>query len=160
MNFTIRNANIDDMPRVFHLINELAVFEKEPDAVEVNIEDLKKDGFGNQPAFKCFVAEVDQTVEGIALIYNRYSTWKGKIIHLEDLIVSKEMRGTGIGTALLDEVVKYGHQIGVKRINWEVIDWNEPAITFYEKKGANVMRDWDVVQLDETGINNYIENLK
>jgi len=160
MNFTIRNANIDDMPRVFHLINELAVFEKEPEAVEVNIEDLKKDGFGDQPAFTCFVAEVEQNVEGIALIYNRYSTWKGKIIHLEDLIVSEKMRGTGIGTALLDEVVKYGHHMGVKRINWEVIDWNEPAIAFYEKKGANVMRDWDVVQLDEAGINNYMAQLK
>lgn len=160
MNFTIRNANIDDMPCVFHLINELAVFEKEPEAVEVNIEDLKKDGFGDQPAFTCFVAEVEQNVEGIALIYNRYSTWKGKIIHLEDLIVSEKMRGTGIGTALLDEVVKYGHHMGVKRINWEVIDWNEPAIAFYEKKGANVMRDWDVVQLDEAGINNYMAQLK
>jgi len=160
MNFTIREAQIDDMPRVLHLINELAIFEKEPEAVEISIEDLINDGFGNQPAFKCFVAEVNQTIEGIALIYNRYSTWKGRIIHLEDLIVSQHMRGTGIGTALLDQVVKYGHQIGVKRINWEVIDWNEPAIAFYEKKGASVMRDWDVVQLDEAGIHNYIEQLK
>ena len=92
-------------------------------------------------------------------MYNIYSTWKGKAIHLEDLIVSESMRGTGIGTALLDEVIKYGHNLGVKRINWEVIDWNEPAIAFYEKKGANVMRDWDVVQLSEEGIKNYIAKL-
>lgn len=159
MDFTIRNAKKEDMPQVLHLINELAVFEKEPDAVEVTLEDLENDGFGTQPAFHCFVAEADKKVEGIALVYNRYSTWKGKIIHLEDLIVSQNMRGSGMGTALLDEVVKYGHKKGVKRINWEVIDWNEPAIAFYEKKGANVMRDWDVVQLDETAIKNYMSNL-
>jgi GNAT superfamily N-acetyltransferase len=159
MNFTIRNAKKEDMPQVLLLINELAVFEKEPEAVEITLKNLEEDGFGTQPAFHCFVAEVKSKIEGIALIYNRYSTWKGKIIHLEDLIVSQNMRGTGIGTALLDEVVKYGHKKGVKRINWEVIDWNEPAIAFYEKKGANVMRDWDVVQLDQKAIENYIAKL-
>lgn len=159
MEFTIRNAQKNDMPRVLALINELAIFEKAPDAVEINVEDLKADGFGSNPAFKCFVAEVNNTIQGIALVYHRYSTWKGKILHLEDLIVSKTMRGLGLGTALLDEVVKYGHQLGVKRINWEVIDWNEPAIAFYEKKGANVMRDWDVVQLDEKSIKKYITQL-
>lgn len=147
------------MPEVLHLINELAIFEKEPEAVEVTVKDLQNDGFGEHPAFHCFVAEVDSKIEGIALIYNRYSTWKGKILHLEDLIVSKSMRGTGLGTALLDEVVKYGHNLGVRRINWEVIDWNEKAITFYEKKGAKVLRDWDVVWLDKTGIENYIAKL-
>ena len=159
MNYTIRNATKDDMSQVLHLIKELAVFEKEPDAVEVSVEDLQNDGFNSHPAFHCFVAEIDSKIEGIALIYNRYSSWKGKILHLEDLIVSEAMRGTGLGTALLDEVVKHGHNLGVKRINWEVIDWNEKAITFYEKKGAKVLRDWDVVWLDEIGINNYVANL-
>jgi GNAT superfamily N-acetyltransferase len=159
MKFEIRNATKNDMPQVLLLINELAIFEKEPEAVEVTVEDLQNDGFGEHPAFHCFVAEVNSKIEGIALIYNRYSTWKGKILHLEDLIVSKSMRGTGLGTALLDEVIKYGYHLGVKRINWEVIDWNEPAIAFYEKKGANVMRDWDVVQLSEQGIKNYISKL-
>lgn len=157
--FTIRNAKKSDMPQVLTLIKELAIFEKEPDAVEVTVKDLQEDGFGVHPAFHCFVAEVNSKIEGIALIYNRYSSWKGKILHLEDLIVSKSMRGTGLGTALLDTVVKYGHDLGVKRINWEVIDWNENAIAFYEKKGAKVLRDWDVVWLDETGITNYIANL-
>ncbi|KAB1069762.1 GNAT family N-acetyltransferase [Tamlana haliotis] len=159
MNFTIRDAKKSDMPQVLNLIKELAVFEEEPDAVEVSITNLEQDGFGAHPAFHCFVAEVNNKVEGIALIYNRYSTWKGKIIHLEDLIVSKAMRGSGLGTALLDAVIKHGHQLGVKRINWEVIDWNDPAIAFYEKKGAKVLRDWDVVHLDESGIKNYIANL-
>ncbi|GAL70598.1 histone acetyltransferase HPA2 and related acetyltransferases [Jejuia pallidilutea] len=147
------------MSQVLTLIKELATFEKEPDAVEVTVEDLQKDGFGPHPAFHCFVAEVNSKIEGIALIYHRYSSWKGKILHLEDLIVSESMRGSGLGTALLDTVVKHGHDLGVKRINWEVIDWNENAIAFYEKKGARVLRDWDVVWLDETGINNYVANL-
>ncbi|KJD33850.1 GNAT family acetyltransferase [Tamlana nanhaiensis] len=159
MKYTIRKSEKSDMPQVLDLINELAIYEKEPDAVEVTLEDLENDGFGENPAFLCFVAEVNNKVEGIALIYNRYSTWKGKIIHLEDLIVSQKMRGKGLGTALLNQVVTYGHSIGVKRINWEVIDWNEPAIKFYESKGATVMRDWDVVQLSETGIKNYISKL-
>jgi GNAT superfamily N-acetyltransferase len=159
MTFTIRDAVKDDMPQVLKLINELAVFEKEPDAVEVTVADLEQDGFGNNPAFHCFVAEVNNNIEGMALVYQRYSTWKGKTIHLEDLIVSEAMRGSGIGSALLDEVVKYAHHLGVKRINWEVLDWNEPAIVFYEKKGANVMRDWNVVHLDEQGIKNYISKL-
>jgi len=159
MDYVIRNATKNDMSQVLHLIKELATFEKEPNAVEVNADDLKQDGFGEHPAFQCFVAEVNSKIEGIALVYNRYSTWKGKILHLEDLIVSKSMRGTGLGTALLDKVIRYGHTLGVKRINWEVLDWNEPAIAFYEKKGANVMRDWDVVQLSETGIKNYIAKL-
>ena len=96
---------------------------------------------------------------GLALVYPRYSTWKGPTLHLEDLIVTEKMRGTGMGTALLNEVIRYGNALGVKRINWEVLDWNEPAIAFYESKGANVMRDWDVVHLDEKGIQNYIRNI-
>lgn len=159
MSFTIRKAKKEDMAEVFQLITELAIFEKEPDAVQITIADLENDGFGKSPQFECFVAEINSKIEGIALIYNRYSTWKGRALHLEDLIVREDKRGTGLGTALLDEVVKYGHQLGVKRINWEVLDWNEPAITFYEKKGAKVMRDWNVVHLSEQGIKDYISKL-
>jgi len=147
------------MPQVLKLIKELARFEKEPNQVDVTIEELRQDGFGDNPAFTCFVAVADNNIEGMALVYNRYSTWKGVVLHLEDLIVSQNMRGTGIGTLLLDEVVKFGNELGVKRISWEVIDWNEPAISFYEKKGAIVMRDWDVVQLDQSGLKNYLNNI-
>lgn len=159
MNFTIRKAVKSDMPSVLVLIKQLAVFEKEPDAVEVTLEDLENDGFGNAPAFECLVAEVDGKVEGTAIMFHRYSTWKGRILHLEDLVVSEDMRGAGIGTALLDEVVKFGHRLGVRRINWEVINWNTPAINLYEKKGAHVLRDWNVVHLSEQGIKDYIANL-
>lgn len=154
-----RPATKQDMPRVLELITELAVFEKEPDAVEVTLLDLERDGFGDIPKFKCFVIEVEDNIEGLALVYKRYSTWKGEVLHLEDLIVSETCRGKNLGTQLLDTVVKYGNKLGVKRICWEVLDWNEPAITFYESKGANVMRDWDVVQLDENGIKNYLNQL-
>ncbi len=159
MNYTIREAVAEDMSQVLQLIQELASFEKEAHAVAVTVEELINDGFGEHKLFHCFVAESDESIVGMALVYPRYSTWKGAIIHLEDLIVTEKMRGSGLGTALLNEVVKYGHNLGVKRINWEVIDWNEPAIKFYESKGAKVMRDWDVVQLDEKGIANYLRNI-
>ncbi|MDE3742449.1 GNAT family N-acetyltransferase [Maribacter polysaccharolyticus] len=159
MEFTIREAVAEDMPGVLTLIKELARFEKEANAVEVTVDDLVRDGFGENVLFHCFVAESGSKLVGMALVYNRYSTWKGPIIHLEDLIVAEAMRGSGLGTALLDAVVDYGAKKGVKRINWEVLDWNEPAIAFYEKKGARVMRDWDVVQLDEKGIRNYLDKL-
>ena len=159
MTFYIRKATRTDMPQVLNLIQELAIFEKEPDAVEVSVDDLLQHGFGNHPAFQCFVAEIDQKIEGIALVYQRFSTWKGIVLHLEDLIVSQKSRGSGLGSALLDEVVKYGAELGVKRISWEVLNWNEPAITFYEKKGADIKRDWNVVHLNEEGIKNYLSKL-
>lgn len=155
----LRFATEKDMPRVLELIKQLAEFEKEPDAVEVNLEMLNRDGFGENPKFKCFVIEENYKVEGMALVYPRYSTWKGAVLHLEDLIVNQKHRGKGLGTKLLDAVVEYGSNLGVKRISWEVLDWNKPAIKFYEKQGANVMRDWDVVQLNEQGINRYLEKL-
>ncbi len=158
MNFSIRDSKIVDMPQVLNLINELAIYEKEEDAVEVTVEQLIADGFGEKPLFHCFVAENEAKIVGMALVYPRYSTWKGPVLHLEDLIVTKQYRGTGLGSALLTSVVKYGKELDVKRISWEVIDWNESAIAFYESKGANVMRNWDVVQLNEEGIHNFLKN--
>ena len=159
MNFTIRDARIEDMEQVLSLIQELAIFEKEPNAVVITVEDLKQYGYGSQPAFHCFVAEVAGEVKGMALVYPRFSTWKGKTIHLEDLVVSESMRGTGLGSALFTEVIKYAHNLGVRRIDWNVLDWNEPAIAFYEKNGARVLRDWEVAQMDEEGIKNFISRL-
>lgn len=157
MKFKIRESKAEDMDSVLNLIHALAVFEKEPDAVELSVDDLVRDGFGVDKRFHCFVADVQNAVVGMALVYPRYSTWKGPIIHLEDLIVSETMRGKGIGDALLGEVVKYGESVGAKRISWEVLDWNQPAIDFYEKKGAHVMRDWNVVQLNQEGIKHFFD---
>jgi GNAT superfamily N-acetyltransferase len=159
MSYSIREARKSDMGQVLALVKELAIFEKEPDAVEVRAEDLEKDGFGPDKRFHCFVAETEAGIVGMALVYPRYSSWKGPVIHLEDLIVTESMRGTGLGSALFEAVIRYGYELGVKRICWEVLDWNEPAINFYESKGARVLRDWDVVHLDESGIREFIKTL-
>jgi GNAT superfamily N-acetyltransferase len=158
MNFIIREGLKKDMPSVLKLIKELAHFEKETDAVEVTVQDLENDGFGNTPLFKTFVAEMDNEIVGMALFYPRYSTWKGPTIHLEDLIVTQTKRGYKIGSALYSKLIEYGYKKGVKRIEWVVLDWNKPAIDFYKKTGATILRDWDTVQLNEKAIKNYLEN--
>lgn len=152
----IRKATKNDMPSVLELIQELAVFEKEPDAVVVTVEDLVRDGFSENPLFQCFVAEVDNAIIGMALYYYRYSTWKGKTIHLEDLIVKESKRGTGAGFALYKEIIKQGKAENVRRIEWNVLDWNTPAIDFYEKSGAKLIGDWRVVHMDEKGIEQFL----
>ena len=159
MNYHIRKAKPTDLQHILDLIVELAVFEKEPNAVEVTVDELMSSGFGVRPDFTCFVAEGNTKIVGIALVYTRFSTWKGRVLHLEDLIVSEVMRGQGIGSALLDQVVRFADELKVKRISWEVLDWNTPAIEFYEAKGADVKRDWDVVHLNEEGIKNYLSKL-
>ena len=146
------------MTAVLGLIQELAVFEKEPDAVVVTVADLERDGFGEKPLFQTVVAELNGEIIGMALYYYRYSTWKGKTIHLEDLIVKEAHRGTGAGLALYTEIMKQGKKDGVRRIEWNVLDWNEPAIRFYEKSGAKLLDDWRVVQMDEEGIEKFLKN--
>ena len=152
----IRKATKNDMPSVLELIQELATFEKEPDAVVVTVDDLVRDGFSENPLFQCFVAEVENEIIGMALYYYRYSTWKGKTIHLEDLIVKENKRGTGAGFALYKEIIKKGKAENVRRIEWNVLDWNTPAIDFYEKSGAKVLSDWRVVHMDENGIEQFL----
>ncbi len=163
----IRAGREEDMEAVLALIQELADFEREPDAVEITVADLIRDGFGEYPLFKVFVAEVNQelsdsnptkVIAGIALYYYRYSTWKGKTIHLEDLVVKQSMRGKGIGYALYSEIIKQAKKDNVKRIDWSVLDWNTVAIDFYEKTGAKVFKEWCVAQMDKAGIDNFIEN--
>lgn len=164
----IRRGTKNDMQAVLDLIRELAIFEKEPDAVVVTVADLERDGFGENPLFYTFVAEVDndsndseqaKQIVGMALYYYRYSTWKGRTIHLEDLIVKDKMRGSGIGLALYTKIIEQGKADNVRRIEWNVLDWNTPAIDFYKKSGAKILADWDVVQMDEQGINDFLTNL-
>ncbi|MFA9192108.1 GNAT family N-acetyltransferase [Flavobacterium sp. FZUC8N2.13] len=163
----IRVGQKEDMKAVLSLIQELADFEKEPDAVKITVDDLIRDGFGTQPLFHVFVAEVEletnnnqdtKEIVGIAFYYYRYSTWKGKTIHLEDLVVKSNMRGKGIGYALYTEIIKQAKKDKVKRIDWNVLDWNTAAIDFYEKTGAKVLKEWHVAQMDEAGIDDFIKN--
>ena len=163
----IRKGNRNDMQAVLDLIQELAEFENEPDAVLVTVDDLVRDGFGPTPLFQVLVAEIDddantssegKQIVGMALYYHRFSTWKGKTIHLEDLVVKEKMRGTGLGYALYSEILKQGKKDGVRRVEWNVLDWNTPAIEFYKKSGAKIMDGWLVVQMDEQGINEFVDN--
>ena len=157
MNFSIRKGEKEDMPSVWLLIKELAVFEKEPHAVEVSIADLEEHGFSKQPKFKIFVAEVENKIVGIALFYDRYSTWKGPTIHLEDLIVQEDKRGLGIGKALYNEVMRYAYKKKVRRVEWDVLDWNINANQFYNQTGATMHKDWNAVKMYEKELAAYIE---
>ena len=152
----IRKAKKSDAASILFLIQELAIFEKEPRAVLVNQAQIEKDGFGDHPLFECFVAEVTNQLVGMALYYPRYSTWKGPTFHLEDLIVTEPMRGNGIGTQLYNAFLKHAYNKGVKRVEWAVLDWNLPAIEFYQKSGATILDDWRSVQMDKKSIDSYI----
>ena len=158
MKYNIRLSTINDMKSVHDLIIELAIFEKEPDAVEITVDDLLRDGFSKEPKFKLFVAIESGLVIGIALFYERYSTWKGKTIHLEDLMVTKSKRKIGAGKALYTAVLKYAHQHHFNRVAWEVIDWNVNAINFYKSTGAVYLKDWSVVQMNKEGLEKFIQN--
>lgn len=159
MSFTIREGEARDVKAILNLIQELADFEKLPNEVELTTEDLMRDGFSNQPKFKTFVAEEsDGNIVGMALFYERYSTWKGKIIHLEDLMVTQSKRGIGAGKALYTAVLKYAHEQGCKRVSWEVLDWNKSAIKFYESTGANILDGWQVVQMSEKKLQEFVKN--
>ena len=153
MNFTVRLAQRIDMESVLNLITELAVFEKEPHAVDITVDDLIRDGFSEPPKFRVFVAEQENTIIGIALFYERFSTWKGRTLHLEDLIVTKSKHKIGAGKALYTAVLKYAYDHHFNRVAWEVIDWNKNAIDFYKSTGATYLNDWSVVQMNK-------ENLK
>ena len=154
----VREAVKEDMPQVLELIKELAIFEKEPNAVEISVSDLEGEGFGENPLFMCFVVESENKIVGAALVYYRFSTWKGRTLHLEDLIVKEKYRGKGFGEALYKKVMQFAHDKGLKRIAWDVLDWNKGAIRFYERSGANILKDWRVVHMDEKGLKNYINS--
>ena len=152
----IRKAQKSDAASILFLIRELAIFEKEPRAVTVTQAQIEKYGFGDLPLFECFVAEVANQVVGMALYYPRYSTWKGPTFHLEDLIVTELMKGKGIGTQLYNAFLEHAYNKGVKRVEWAVLDWNLPAIKFYQKSGATILDEWRIVQMDKKSIDSYI----
>ena len=148
MSIIIRDAVRQDVPAMFELIKELALFEKAPEQVTNSVEQMYEDGFGENPIFETIVSEVDGEIVGMALYYFRYSTWKGKRLYLEDLIVSETMRGRGLGEKLLNAIIEKACQTACTGLMWQVLDWNEPAINFYKKFGARFDEGWMNVHID------------
>ncbi|MES2284858.1 MAG: GNAT family N-acetyltransferase [Bacteroidota bacterium] len=155
MTISVRKGLKSDLSAALGLIKELALYEKAPDEVIVTIEDMERDGFGENPVFNFFVAELDRKIVGISLYYVKYSTWKGKCIFLEDIIVTEQYRKHGIGKKLFDEVVKVSKELNVQRLEWQVLDWNEPAIRFYEKINSNLDKEWINCKLTKEQILKY-----
>ena len=148
MQITIRKGTPEDVPQVFALVQELALYERAPEQVTNTPEMMLKDGFGPEPIFGLFVAEVDGQIVGISLYYYRYSTWKGKRLYLEDLIVTESMRGHGLGKMLLDTTVQEAKDTNCTVVMLQVLEWNEPSIKFYERYGARLDGEWINCHLD------------
>ena len=142
MNINIRRAEKQDCPRLMELVTELAVYERAPQEVTVTLKHFEESGFGKQPVWWAFVAEVDNVIVGFALYYIRYSTWKGQAMYLEDILVTNEMRGKGIGNLLFERLFAEAKEKGFNRIAWQVLEWNEPAINFYKKYNAAFDGEW------------------
>lgn len=142
MKCIIRKGLKGDCKGVLTLIHELARYEKASKEVEITVEDLISDGFGENSAFDMFVAIVDNVIVGTAIYYTRYSTWKGRTVYLEDLVVAEQYRGESIGSQLFEQVIEEAKQRKVKRMEWQILDWNEPALAFYKKYNAHYDDEW------------------
>jgi GNAT superfamily N-acetyltransferase len=151
----LRTAKKEDCPRLMELVNELALFERAPEEVTVTIEEFEEAGFGDKPVWKAFVAEDDGVIVGFALYYVRYSTWKGCRLYLEDLLVTESHRGKGIGKLLFDQVIRETQELNFSGMVWQVLDWNEPAIKFYEKYGAKIEAGWLNASREKGQLQNY-----
>ena len=148
MNIQIRRATRADIPRVYELICELATYEKAREQVETTPATLERDGFGADPLYSLLVAADGEPVVGMALSYFRYSTWKGKRLYLEDLIVTENARGQGVGKMLLNATIDLARATDCSGVMWQVLDWNESAIAFYQKFGVRMETEWNNVHLD------------
>lgn len=153
----IRVGRKEDLPRVLELIKELAEFEKAPHEVINTVEMLEKDGFGPQPIYGFFVAEKNSRIVGLSLFYWRYSTWKGKRLWLEDIIVTESERGGGIGKLLFDRTMQHTLDSNCSGMMWQVLDWNEPAIKFYKKYGSKISGEWHNCVLEAVQIRDILK---
>jgi len=155
-NLVLRRGVENDLPQVLGLIKELALYERAPEAVTNTLSDMQRDGFGPAPIFSFFVLEhPEQGIIGLALYYTAYSTWKGRMLYLEDLVVTETARRGGYGRLLFDAVVAEARATGAVRMKWQVLDWNEPAIGFYKKLGANIENEWLNGNLDQAQLASY-----
>jgi GNAT superfamily N-acetyltransferase len=154
LNIHIQKGEPGDIPALFDLIKELAIYEKAGDEVSVSKEELLNDGFGTNPYFEFFTAKDDQgDVLGIALYYIKYSTWKGKALYLEDIVVKEQYRQSGIGSLLFKAVKAKAKELQVRRMDWQVLEWNAPAIEFYRKFNAELDEEWINCRFREVQIN-------
>jgi GNAT superfamily N-acetyltransferase len=154
----IREGQQTDIPAALDLIRELAVYEKAPNEVIVNEADMIRDGFGPKPLFHFYVATLDNEVIGIALTYIRYSTWKGPMLYLEDLVIREAHRGKGIGKLLFEKCMKRASDLNFEGMIWQVLDWNEPAIRFYDKYQSNYSGEWLNGKLTKTQIDTFFQS--
>ncbi|MDG1757314.1 MAG: GNAT family N-acetyltransferase [Bacteroidia bacterium] len=138
----IRKANATDIPSMMKLIVELAIYERAPNEVTNTEQMMLKDGFGDNPLYHAFVADIEGEIIGFAITYYRYSTWKGRCLYLEDLIVTENYRNKGIGQKLFDYCLSFGKKNSCEKIIWQVLDWNQPAINFYNKNNAQLDNSW------------------
>ncbi len=146
--FIIREGKKDDLPSVFDLVKELAIYEKAEDQVTNTVKMMEEDGFGENPIFGFFVAEVEDRIVGLSLYYYRYSTWKGKRLYLEDIVVTASERGKKMGKALFDKTLNKARETGCTGMMWQVLEWNKDAIAFYEKYGTRFDEEWVNCHLD------------
>ena len=160
MFITIREGIPEDIPNVLLLIKELAVYELAGDEVITTENSMYEDAFGLDPAFRFIVAVENESIVGTAIYFYTYSTWKGRAMHLEDIVVSENMRRSGIGKLLFDWLVKTAHTLGSKRFAWQVLEWNTPAIEFYKKIDAEFDAEWINCKFSTKGLKKYIEKYK
>ncbi len=144
----IRPGTKEDLPQVFELIKELAIYEKAPEQVTNTVAAMERDGFGPNPIYGLFVAEEEGSIVGISIYYYRYSTWKGKRLYLEDIVVTESRRGTGLGKQLFDRTIEEGKANNCTGMMWQVLDWNKSAIDFYKKYGTHFDEEWVNCHLD------------
>lgn len=159
MKISLRKAVKSDVPEILNLIRELALYERAPEEVTITEEDLERDGFGTNPIFEVILAYDHEQLLGMAFYYYSYSTWKGKCLYLEDIIVKEQYRGNKVGKTLFEAVIKKAKEVNAKRMHWQVLDWNEPAINFYQKYSAVLDSTWINGKLTESQIKEFVVDM-